>query len=164
MSKDKAVPCGLYLATAGIPGRLDAGTVVFYHNHGDLGPGVYTIDRYEGNRAVFSDRGVPLPYSGYERTLRALLPEGLYLVRETFSCCARQCQVFEKGTLVQLGYRRDGTPLLFSVVWQADGPGTSELGTRIVKSALALLEPVKLLEPSEVARNAFKASQRGGKA
>lgn len=42
---DDRVPCGLYRTTRPIPDAVPAGVLVYYHNHGDPGPGVYLPDR-----------------------------------------------------------------------------------------------------------------------
>lgn len=140
------VQCGLFLTTKTISKRVEAGVLVFYHNHGEPGPGVYPVTSWQNNKAVFSNRGTLLPYPGYERTLKPLKPEGFYVVREEFTCCERRCQVFPVDTLVQLGYRRDGTPLLFNAVWTYKGIVVPVVGTKVREEKLGLLRPVKVLE------------------
>ena len=38
---DRAVACGLYRTSEPIEDAIEAGVLVYYHNHGDPGPGVY---------------------------------------------------------------------------------------------------------------------------
>ena len=52
--------CGLYRTTASI-GRVAANHLVYFHNHGNPGPGVYLPESWEHNRAKFSPQGITLP-------------------------------------------------------------------------------------------------------
>ncbi len=44
------------------------GGVVFYHNHGDPGPGVYLPREWKNNRAVFHDEGTTVTDPAYAQT------------------------------------------------------------------------------------------------
>jgi hypothetical protein len=141
-----ALPCGAYRTTEPISGKLEAGALVFYHNHGDPGPGVYPAEAWRHNKAVFSKTGVLLPSEGWERTLSPLQPEGFYLVTEDFDCCENHCRTFAEGTLVQLGYNRQAEPLLFVPVWTYRGLQLPERGTKVEEARLGLLRRLTLVE------------------
>src|SRR3954471_12727892 len=95
-------PCGVYRTSQPLEG-IPAGRLVYFHNHGDPGPGVYLPVRWNQNRAVWQDRGTTTT-AAWTETLQALPAEGLYRVREEFFCCANRCRRYEVGALVQLGY------------------------------------------------------------
>ena len=52
-------PCGLYRTTAAI-GSIEAGRLVYFHNHADPGPGMYLPARWTRNRATFPSRAALL--------------------------------------------------------------------------------------------------------
>ena len=52
----KLPPCGIYRTLAQV-GDVPAGRLVYFHNHGDPGPGVYLPERWSANRAHFQARG-----------------------------------------------------------------------------------------------------------
>jgi len=111
--------CGLYRTTvASIDGIL-ADRLVYFHNHGSPGPGVYYPDDWVDNRAVFSGKGYQIPSPDFARTLRPLPAEGFYYVANPFFCCAKECREFRAGELVQLGYNRFGQPILFMPGYRA---------------------------------------------
>ena len=56
MTTPELPPCGLYRTVAAI-GGVEADRLVYFHNHGDPGPGVYLPERWTRNRATFSSRG-----------------------------------------------------------------------------------------------------------
>jgi hypothetical protein len=138
------VPCGLYQTTQPIGELVPAGALVYYHNHGQPGPGVYLVERWRHNKAIFKDQGVRLPDAGYPYGLKPLRPEGFYRVLEPFHCCARRCRRFEKDTLVQLGYNAQAEPLLFVPQWSEEGLALPERGTRIDPEKLGRLFAVKV--------------------
>lgn len=105
-------PCGLYRTTGPI-GTIDAGRLVYFHNHGDPGPGLYLPRQWHYNRAEFEEKGQSMEDPGLVRFLRPLPPEGFYRVIEAFHCCDKQCRLFEKDALLQLGYNSDADPILF---------------------------------------------------
>src|SRR5690606_36395271 len=88
-------PCGLYRTTEAI-GPVPADRLVYFHDHGDPGPGIYLPVAWRKNRAVFAEQGVTLPDPSLARTLRPLLAEGLYRVEQIFTCCERNCRTFER--------------------------------------------------------------------
>ncbi len=138
-------PCGIYVTTAAI-GTVPAGRLVYFHNHGDPGPGVYLPSAWRGNRARFEARGHLLPTPDAVRHLERLPREGFYRVREAFYCCEEQCRRFEPESLVQLGYDGQGTAILFIPQWVDGQLAIPDRGTRIdrdrVRSMTALSVPV----------------------
>ncbi|MCA9670489.1 MAG: hypothetical protein KC503_33060 [Myxococcales bacterium] len=105
--------CGLYRTTQPIGEDVPAGVLVYYHNHGDPGPGVYLPREWRNNRAQFHEEGITVPDESYADSLEPLLAEGLYRVVEPFYCCEKRCQYFEPELLVQLGYNGDAEAILF---------------------------------------------------
>jgi hypothetical protein len=118
-------PCGLYRTTQPIAG-IPAGRLVYFHNHGDPGPGLYLPERWELNRARWQARGHTLPDEADARHLQPLPAEGLYAVRERFHCCPQRCMTYEPNQLVQLGYDGEGTALLFVPEFGRAGLGFPE--------------------------------------
>jgi hypothetical protein len=137
-------PCGIYRTTIAIGEAVPAGALVYFHNHGDPGPGVYRPREWRNNRALFEERGTVAPDESYPESLVALLPEGLYRVTESFPCCEKQCQVFEEDALVQLGYDGQARAILF-VPELVDGAlAFPERGTRVEEWKLGKLRPLKV--------------------
>lgn len=135
-------PCGVYRTTMRL-GEVPAGRFVFFHNHGDPSPGIYLPASWRQNRAVFHERGVPIPGDWWAATLDPIAPEGFYRVRESFACCEKRCAVYEVDQLVQLGYDGEANPLLFV-------PEVIDLvliipdqGTRIDRARVAKLSALK---------------------
>lgn len=124
---DTLPPCGLYKTTEAI-GAVPAGRLVYFHNHGDPGPGVYVPESWNQNRAVFSKRGTTIEDAGLIDTLEPLAAEGLYSVTEEFTCCSKNCRSFQPGLLVQLGYNGAGEPILFVPHWHQEGLHIPERG------------------------------------
>lgn len=137
-------PCGLYRTTEELEGKLPAGRLVYYHNHGDPGPGVYPAASWSKNKASFSKRGILLPQEGWERTLEPLPAEGFYRVDQPFYCCENQCRRFDQGQLVQLGYNGRGEAILFVPIWSPQGLELPERGSRINDDRLAHLAALKV--------------------
>jgi len=131
-------PCGLYRTTEAI-GPVPADRLVYFHDHGDPGPGIYLPVAWRKNRAVFAEQGVTLPDPSLARTLRPLLAEGLYRVEQSFTCCERNCRTFERDLLVQLGYDGAARPILFVPIWTDEGLDFPERGQRVDDLRLARL-------------------------
>jgi hypothetical protein len=136
-------PCGLY-RTRGPVGNIAAGRLVYFHNHGDPGPGLYLPTGWKRNRVEVSSRGTTLTDTSLVRYLEPLPPEGLYRVTESFYCCERKCTQFEPETLVELGYNGEGQAIVF-VPELVDGelliPNS---GTAIDHSRLANMKQLKV--------------------
>lgn len=106
-------PCGLY-RTLGPIGSVPSGRLVYFHNHGEPGPGLYLPTGWTNNRVEIAERGNTLSDTSLVRYLEPLPPEGLYRVTEAFHCCERKCTRFEPETLVELGYNGEGQAIVFS--------------------------------------------------
>lgn len=136
--------CGLYRTTVAIEHTLAAGVLVFFHNHGDPGPGLYLPQGWKNNRALFHGRGILLPDPSYLATLQPLLPEGLYRVREPFFCCEDRCHYFEEELLVQLGYNARAEAILFVPQLVEGTLALPAEGTRIGDAQLGRLAALKV--------------------
>lgn len=135
--------CGLYRTTREIAG-VPANRLVYFHNHGEPGPGLYLPQGWKLNRAQFAQQGHTLPSPDAAAALQPLAPEGLYRVREPFFCCAKQCQRFEPELLVQLGYNGAGDAIVFVPEWTPAGLAIPETGSGIDAEKVKLLAPLKL--------------------
>lgn len=136
-------PCGLYVTRAPV-GTVPAGRLVYFHNHGEPGPGVYLPASWKANRARFEPRGHLLPDPSAAMHLDPLPAEGFYRVAEPFHCCEKKCRVFEREMLVQLGYDGSGRAILFQpeiVEGQLAIPST---GTRVDRDRLAHLARLRV--------------------
>lgn len=122
--------CGLYRTTRPL-GGVPAGRLVYFHNHGEPGPGIYLPVGWEQNRASWSAHGHPVPDAEWSTSLVPLPAEGLYRVRERFFCCPDQCRAFEPEALVQLGYDGEARALLFLPLWKGVGLTFPERGTHV---------------------------------
>lgn len=139
-------PCGLYRTTRDLGDDVRAGRLVYFHNHGDPGPGVYLPSGWSANRAQWDETGHVIPDDAWAATLEPLMAEGLYRVREEFVCCEQQCRTYEVDLLVQLGYDAEGRPLLFVPEWTDAGLAIPELGLAIDESRLESLAPLTVAE------------------
>src|SRR5688500_3075780 len=145
MSPTDHPPCGIYRTTRPLD-TVPAGRLVYFHNHGDPGAGIYLPEGWSSNRARWSARGFTVPGPEWSQTLQPLAPEGLYRVRERFFCCEKRCRAFEANQLVQLGYNGDAEPLLFVPEWTRGGLGIPERGNKLEAAALQSLEPLTVAE------------------
>lgn len=139
-------PCGVYRTLAPIGDDVPAGRLVYFHNHGNPGPGVYLPERWELNRAIFHQRGhtLPQPVEEWVRKLEPVTPEGFYRVASPFHCCDKRCREYETGLFVQLGYDGAANALLFVPEINATGIAVPQMGLRVDRAALKKLEPLKL--------------------
>jgi hypothetical protein len=138
-------PCGLYRTVKPI-GEIEAGRLVYFHNHGNPGPGFYFPERWSHNRAHFSENGVTAPANFDPRSMRALPAEGFYRVKASFYCCEKQCVKFEPDAMVQLGYNGAGKALVFIPELASGAITTPDRGTFIDDSALVHLVQLKFPE------------------
>ena len=147
MTPTSLPPCGLYrtaLPIAGVP----AGRLVYFHNHGDPGAGIYLPERWTNNRAHFSPQGTTLPAEFDPRSFEPLPREGFYRVTAAFHCCDKQCVRFEPEAFVQLGYNGEGRPLLFVPELASGGIGVPERGTFVDDAVLPNLVALRVAERS----------------
>lgn len=138
-------PCGLYRTTKPI-GSIEAGRLVYFHNHGDPGPGVYLPEAWTGNRARFSSGGTTIPAGFDYKSMRPLPPEGFYRVSKTFHCCEKQCVKYEPDVFVQLGYNGTGKAILFVPELGGSSIQLPERGTFVEDKELGNLVLLKLAE------------------
>lgn len=134
-------PCGIYQTTSEI-GSVPAGRLVYFHNHGNPGPGIYLPETWIQNRARFAASGQVLADPGQVRRLRPLAPEGYYRVVEAFHCCDKLCRRFEPNSLVQLGYDATAMPILFSPELADLSFVVPERGVRLDEARIASLAPL----------------------
>ncbi len=138
-------PCGIYRTSQPLVDHVPAGRLVFFHNHGAPGPGIYLPSGWVANRARWHEHGHPIPSPAWAASLIPLVAEGFYRVREPFVCCAKRCRLYEADLLVQLGYDRDAHPLLFIPEWTDAGLANPEIGLRVDEDRLARLAPLKVV-------------------
>lgn len=143
----KLPPCGVYLTRAPI-GDVPAGRFVYFHNHGDPGPGLYLPEGWSLNRARFSPRGytIPDPVAPHVAQLEPLPAEGFYRVRNAFECCEKRCRTFEENLLVQVGYNGAAEAIVFVPELTATGFAIPANGTPVSRVRLSNLEPLKVAE------------------
>ena len=139
-------PCGIYRTSLPLADHVPAGRLVFFHNHGDPGPGIYLPSGWAANRARWHEHGHPIPSPAWAASLVPLVAEGFHRVREPFTCCEKRCRLYEADLLVQLGYDNGAQPLLFVPEWTDAGLAISELGLRIDEDRLVRLAPLKVVE------------------
>ncbi len=147
---DDLPPCGLYRTVKPF-GTVEAGRLVYFHNHGDPGPGVYFPEKWSHNRASFSPKGQTVPSSFDPTALRPLPAEGFYRVATKFVCCPKNCVTFEPEMLIQLGYNGAGKPLLFVPEYAGGAIGVPDRGTPVDDDTLPNL--VRLTMPERELRN-----------
>jgi hypothetical protein len=135
--------CGLYRTTVSL-GELPAGRLVYFHDHGNPGPGVYLPQSWNLNRAEFRVNGITVTDAAWSSTLEPLPEEGLYAVKSQFHCCDKQCVRFEPGQLVQLGYDGNAVPILFVPEWSSRGLGFPTRGTRLDPDRLSRISLLKV--------------------
>jgi hypothetical protein len=145
VSSAELPPCGLYRTTSPI-GNVEAGRLVYFHNHGNPGPGLYFPERWTANRAHFSPNGMTVPQDFNPKALRALPAEGFYRVTKAFFCCAKKCVEFQPEAFLQLGYNGAGQALLFTPELASGMITVPERGTFIDDSALPNLIALKIPE------------------
>lgn len=123
-------------------GSVPAGRLVYFHNHGNPGAGIYLPERWEGNRARFSAKGHTLPNEASAAALEPLATEGFYCVTEAFHCCDKKCRLFEASLLVQLGYDGNAQPILFVPELEGAKMALPERGVRIEASCIEKMVPL----------------------
>lgn len=142
-------PCGLYRTRRALGSTIAEGRLVYFHNHGDPGPGLYLPSGWSVNRARWHSRGTPLPDPQWVEHLDPLPAEGLYRVRVPFVCCEKRCRSFEEESLVQLGYNGTAEPILFVPEWTATGLSFPTVGTVVDRARLESLTPLKVPEEED---------------
>jgi hypothetical protein len=143
-------PCGLYRTVKPI-GNIEAGRLVYFHNHGNPGPGLYFPESWNANRAQFSQNGTVVPASFDGKALRPLPAEGFYRVKAPFFCCEKKCVKFEPEAFVQLGYNGAGKALVFIPELAGNAIAIPERGTFVDDDALDNLVLLLLAERKDAA-------------
>jgi hypothetical protein len=143
-------PCGLYRTVLPIAG-LEAGRLVYFHNHGNPGPGLYFPERWAHNRANFSEKGQTVPPDFDPKSLQPLPAEGFYRVKRAFHCCEKKCVEFQPEQLVQLGYNGNAKGLLFIPTLSSGAITVPDRGTLIDDAAFTSI--VQLVFPEAEARD-----------
>ncbi len=141
--------CGLYRTTKPLPEHEDevpAGLMVYFHNHSDSGlPVVIPPEHNIFNRWHFHGSGLPFRGLSWADSLTKLLPEGFYMLRKPLTFDAGE---WPKGTLTQLGYNRNGDPILFIAQVRAQLTENSlffnDRGVGIKREQLSMLEPLQI--------------------
>ncbi|WP_394832111.1 hypothetical protein LVJ94_36900 [Pendulispora rubella] len=143
--------CGLYRTTKPLPeheSEIPAGVLVYFHNHSDSGlPVVIAPDHNIMNRWHFHGAGIPFRGLSWAESLARMPNEGFYFLRKDLTFDGGS---WPKGTLVQLGYTRNGDPILFIAQQRANLEENdlffSDRGVGIRPEVLANLEPLKVYE------------------
>lgn len=143
---DKKLPdCGIYKTVKQI-GPVEAGRFVYFHNHGNPGPGVYLPAKWHQNRCTFNENGTTVPPEFDGSELQPLPLEGFYRVTSEFHCCEKQCTKFETDVFVQLGYNGSAHPILFTPELTANGIKIPERGSVIDEVNFAKLTLLRIAE------------------
>jgi len=138
-------PCGLYRTNEALGDRVPANLLVYYHNHGDPGPGIYPVERWQNNKAQFRREGITVTEEEYVKSMTHLKDEGFYRVAKEFYCCEKKCRKFERDTLIQLGYNGDGAPIVFVPEWHPEGLLLPEKGNLVDDDVLGHIKPLKVV-------------------
>lgn len=145
MSEKNLPDCGLYKTTKQI-GPIEAGRLVYFHNHGNPGPGVYLPAKWHQNRCTFSENGTTVPADFDPSSLQELPVEGFYRVTHEFHCCEKQCTKFETDVFVQLGYNGAAAPILFTPELTSNGIKIPERGSVIDEKNMKHLVLLRIAE------------------
>ena len=149
---DVSLPaCGIYRTLRAV-GEVPAGRLVYFHNHGDPGPGIYLPAGWSHNRARFHERGhtLPQPYADHADALQPLPAEGMYRVLQPFTCCSENCVTFEADLLMQLGYNGNGDAIAFRPEMSDQGLVLPTTGVRVDRARLSSLQLLKVAEARPV--------------
>ena len=137
-------PCGIYRTVKQIAG-IEPDRFVYFHNHGNPGPGLYFPEKWSANRAVFSQNGTTVPEDFDPRSIRSLPNEGFYRVTKAFHCCEKKCTKFEPDTLVQLGYNGAAAALVFLPEFGTGGMHIPDRGSIVDEKQLSNLSMLKVV-------------------
>ncbi|MBA3541320.1 MAG: hypothetical protein H0T79_17040 [Deltaproteobacteria bacterium] len=138
-------PCGLY-RTASPVANVPAGRLVYFHNHGNPGPGIYLPEKWTNNRAHFAPNGHTMPTDFDPAVLLPVPPEGFYRVTSAFHCCEKKCVQYEPEAFVQLGYNGAGRALLFVPELGTGSIDVPDRGTFIDDTAFPHLSLLQVAE------------------
>ena len=153
-------PCGLYRTVTAVAG-IEAGRLVYFHNHGDPGPGLYLPEAWSNNRARFASGGFTVPKDFDPKSIRALPAEGFYRVKAAFYCCEKKCTQFEPDAFVQLGYNGNGKALVFMPELGTGGIAIPDRGSAVDDNVLSNLQLLKVAERRDDGSNIDISLPRG---
>ena len=148
MASSNLPPCGIYKTTDPI-GSISPDSFVYFHNHGDPGPGIYTPEKWIQNRAIFRSKGVPLSNELQAKGLIPLPLEGFYRVRQALKPSSNSQTVFQPGQLVQIGYNSRAETILFVPQWGANGLEIPARGVIIEPENMRLLEYLSVAQAAD---------------
>jgi hypothetical protein len=134
-------PCGFYQTRLAL-GSIGIGQLVYFHNHGDPGPGIYLPLSWQHNRVQWNTAGHTIPDEAFAASLKWLEPEGLFVVKTAFYCCEKKCQHFHPNQLVQVGYNGEAQGIIFVPELSAQGLSFPQAGTVIESAAFTHLSRV----------------------
>jgi hypothetical protein len=146
--------CGLFRTTKPLPDneeQIPTNILVYFHNHSDSGlPVVVAPDHNVHNRWHFHGAGIPFRGLSWADSLVKLPAEGFYMLRRALPF---QGGEWPKGSLVQLGYNRNGAPILFIAQARAQLAENdlffADNGVGITPEQLSILEPLQVfVEPA----------------
>ena len=135
--------CGIYRTSEEIEG-VPAEQLVYFHNHGNPGPGIYLPEKWHNNQAQFSSKGRTLTDPVLAHTLEPIMEQALYRVGREFYCCSKNCVHFKVNQLVQLGYDGKANPILFFPFWKDTELCFPQKGTRIDAENFQFLEALEI--------------------
>ncbi len=135
--------CGIYRTSQDIE-DVPAGRLVYFHNHGNPGPGIYLPERWHNNQVQFSPKGRTLRDPVLAHTLEPIMPQALYRVSRQFYCCSKNCVLFKVNQVVQLGYDGKARPILFFPFWNNAELCFPKQGTRIDEENFQFLEALQI--------------------
>ncbi|MDP9035325.1 MAG: hypothetical protein M3O50_11000 [Myxococcota bacterium] len=146
--------CGLYRTTKPLPEHeeeVPSGALVYFHNHSDSGlPVVVAPDHNVHNRWHFHGGGLPFRGLSWADSLVKLPAEGFYMLRKVLTFEGGE---WPKGALVQLGYTKNGDPIVFIAQVRAQLAENdlffNDRGVGVTREQLSMLEPLKVfVEPA----------------
>lgn len=148
-TKNMLPDCGLYRTTKPLPGHendIPAASLVYFHNHSDNGLATVTKpDHNVLNRWHFHGPPVELRALRWTSSLERVPSEGFYALKGEI---AFEGGSWPKNTLVQLGYTRQGEPILFigrvRAQLQENDLFFSDKGVPIERAQLRLLEALSV--------------------
>lgn len=162
VSAKELPPCGIYRTKTAIAG-VEANRLVYFHNHGDPGPGVYYPEAWNQNKAKWSERGQTCPPDfDASASLETLALEGFYRVTKEFHCCEKLCTKFEPDVFVQLGYNGNAQAILFVPELTKNGIQLPQRGTIIDDKNLKHLILVRVGQREETGEPAQGGGGSGG--
>lgn len=137
--------CGLYRTTKPLPGneeKVPAGILVYFHNHSDSGlPVVLTPDHNVHNRWHFHGPAIEFRGLAWANTLQKVPEEGFFTLKKEL---AFEGGSWPRNALVQLGYTRNGDPILFMARVRSSLAENdlffSDKGLKITRDQLSILD------------------------